>query len=70
MKYSEFIWWLKAQGVKFEPGKGSHQMARRKERTSAVPFHGSKEISEALRKNNERPRPVKTKEYPEHPVRK
>lgn len=24
MKYSEFRQWLKAQGVEFQPGKGSH----------------------------------------------
>jgi mRNA interferase HicA len=50
MKYSEFRRWLKVQGVHLEPGKGSHQMARLKGKTSIFPFHGAKEIPEPLRK--------------------
>lgn len=50
MKYSEFIRWLKRQGVTFEPGKGSHQLVRYEGRTSTCPNHGSKEIPEPLRK--------------------
>jgi mRNA interferase HicA len=50
MKYSEFIRWLKAQGVTFEPRRGSHHMARLHGRQTIVPFHGAKEIPEPLRK--------------------
>lgn len=50
MKYSELRRWLTRQGVKFEPGKGSHQMARLNGKTSVFPMHGSKEVSESLRK--------------------
>ncbi|KRE87909.1 mRNA interferase [Rhodanobacter sp. Soil772] len=50
MKYSEFIRWLKRQGVTFEPGKGSHQLVRYRGRTSVCPSHGSKEMPEPLRK--------------------
>lgn len=50
MKYSEFIRWLKRQGVTFEPGKGSHQLVRYKGKSSVCPDHGSKEIGEPLRK--------------------
>lgn len=50
MKYSEFIRWLKRQGVTFEPGKGSHQLVRYQGRTSVCPSHGSKEMPEPLRK--------------------
>lgn len=52
MKYSEFWRWLKAQGVTFEPGKGSHFIARHKGgQPVVVPFHGAKEIKEPLRKS-------------------
>lgn len=50
MKYSEFLRWLKSQGVTFEAGKGSHRMARRNGKTSVFPFHGAKEMPEPLRK--------------------
>jgi mRNA interferase HicA len=50
MKYSEFIRWLKAQGVMFEARRGSHHMAKLNDRQTIVPFHGAKEISEPLRK--------------------
>jgi mRNA interferase HicA len=50
MKYSEFQRWLRRQGASFEPGKGSHLMARYRGRTSVFPSHGSKEIPEPLRK--------------------
>lgn len=50
MKYSEFQRWLKRQGVRFEHGKGSHQMVRHKGNTSVFPVHGSKEMPEPLRK--------------------
>ena len=50
MKYSELRRWLTRQGVQFEPGKGSHQIARLNGKTSVFPMHGSKEISESLRK--------------------
>jgi len=50
VKYSEFRRWLERQGVTFEPGKGSHLAATYKGKTVPVPFHGSKEIGEGLRK--------------------
>lgn len=50
MKYSEFRRMLERHGVKFRPGKGSHQIAELNGRKTAVPFHGSKEISEGLRR--------------------
>jgi len=50
MKYSEFIRWLKAKGVVFERQRGSHVFVRRGVKTSVVPNHGSKEISESLRR--------------------
>jgi mRNA interferase HicA len=50
MKYSEFIRWLRAQGVQFDRQRGSHQLVRLNDRTSVVPNHGSKEIPEPLRK--------------------
>ncbi|WP_404418801.1 type II toxin-antitoxin system HicA family toxin [Marinospirillum sp.] len=51
MKYSEFRRWLIAQGVELEPGKGSHFKATYMGRKTVVPYHGSKEISEPLRKS-------------------
>ncbi|WP_343214396.1 type II toxin-antitoxin system HicA family toxin [Dyella sp. ASV21] len=50
MKYSEFIRWLRAQGVIFERQRGSHQFVRYNGKTTVVPNHGSKEIPEPLRK--------------------
>jgi mRNA interferase HicA len=50
MKYSEFIRWLRAQGVVFDRQRGSHQFVKYKGRTSVVPNHGSREIAEPLRK--------------------
>lgn len=50
MKYSEFIRWLRAQGVMFERQRGSHQFVKFNGKTSVVPNHGSKEIPEPLRK--------------------
>jgi mRNA interferase HicA len=50
MKYSEFIRWLRAQGVVFERQRGSHQFVKLNGNTSVVPNHGSKEIPEPLRK--------------------
>lgn len=50
MKYSEFRRWLARQGVEFEHGKGSHLMARLNGRSTVLPFHGSKEIPEPLRR--------------------
>ncbi|HMH67242.1 MAG TPA: type II toxin-antitoxin system HicA family toxin [Pinirhizobacter sp.] len=50
MKYSEFIRWLRAQGVVFERQRGSHQFVTLNDRTSVVPNHGSKEIPEGLRR--------------------
>ncbi len=50
MKYSEFRRWLKQQGVEFVRSAGSHNLLRYKGRTSVFPDHGSKEMSEPLRK--------------------
>ncbi len=50
MKYSEFIRWLRAQGVVFERQRGSHQFVTFNGNSSVVPHHGSKEIPEPLRK--------------------
>jgi mRNA interferase HicA len=48
MKYSEFRRWLKQQGARFAPGKGSHQKVYLNGRTSVFPYHGSKEIGVGL----------------------
>lgn len=46
VKTSEFVRWLKAQGVKFEKfGKGSHLKVTLKGRSSVIPMHPSKEIA-------------------------
>jgi len=46
MKTSEFLRWLKAQGVRFEKfGKGSHQKVSLNEKSSVIPMHPSKEIA-------------------------
>lgn len=50
MKYSQFKKWLEQQGVTFQPGKGSHLIAERNGKTTTVPFHGSKEIGDSLRR--------------------
>jgi mRNA interferase HicA len=50
MKYSEFRRWLKAQGVEFEPAKGSHFKVRHGNNQTIFPDHGSKEMSEGLRR--------------------
>ncbi|HFK4477346.1 TPA: type II toxin-antitoxin system HicA family toxin [Citrobacter sedlakii] len=53
MKYSEFLRWLKSQGVMIENAKGgsSHRKATINGRKSIFPFHGSKEIPEGTRKS-------------------
>ena len=50
MKYSVFRRWLAQQGVAFENGKGSHQIARLDGRVTVFPNHGSKEMPEGLRR--------------------
>lgn len=52
MKYSEFKRWLEGQGVQFTKSRGgsSHFKLRFNGKTSVFPFHGSKEMSEELRK--------------------
>ncbi|WP_376779358.1 mRNA interferase [Pseudomonas lopnurensis] len=42
MKYSEFRRWLKAQGVHFEPAKGSHFKAYYGDRQTIFPDHGAR----------------------------
>lgn len=42
MNSDQFIRWLKQQGVRFEPGKGGHQIARLGDRVSVVPTHGGR----------------------------
>ena len=53
VKYSEFLRWLKAQGVTIvnARGGGSHRKASVNGRSSIFPFHGSKEIPEGTRKS-------------------
>lgn len=53
VKYSEFLRWLKSQGVMIENAKGggSHRKATINGRKSIFPFHGSKEIPEGTRKS-------------------
>nr|DAN36726.1 MAG TPA: hypothetical protein [Caudoviricetes sp.]DAR91984.1 MAG TPA: hypothetical protein [Caudoviricetes sp.] len=50
MKYSELHRWIKRSGWVFERAKGSHYIYQKEEATYPVPFHGSKEIGESLRK--------------------
>lgn len=52
MKYSQFKKYLKGCGILFEKAKGSHQKAINpyNGKRTIVPFHGSKEIPEGLRK--------------------
>lgn len=50
MKYSQFRRWLIAQGVELQKGKGSHQIVRLNGKMSVLPYHGSKEIPEPLRR--------------------
>jgi mRNA interferase HicA len=51
MKYSEFRRWLKAQGVEFQTGKGSHFKVSLNGKSTVFPDHGAKEIGEGLRKS-------------------
>ena len=48
VKYSEFRRWLERQGVKFEPGKGSHHKVSLNGLHSVFPDHGAKEIGTGL----------------------
>lgn len=48
MKYSEFKRWLEKQGARFAPGKGSHLHVQLNGRDSVFPFHGAKEMPNAL----------------------
>lgn len=50
MKYSEFRRWLRNQGATFVPAKGSHFKVYLANRQTIFPDHGSKEISEGLRR--------------------
>jgi len=50
MKYSEFIRWLRTQGVMFDRQRGSHQFLKYKGKTSVVLNHGAKEMPEPLRR--------------------
>jgi len=51
MKFSEFRRWLKAQGVTFEAGKGSHfKIIAPNGNRSTFADHGSKEMPEPTRK--------------------
>lgn len=51
MKYSEFVRWLKKQGVHIQTGKGRHSMkATYNGKTVPIPYHGAKEIGEGVRK--------------------
>ncbi|WP_415769289.1 type II toxin-antitoxin system HicA family toxin [Pseudomonas sp. LB3P38] len=51
MKFSEFRRWLKAQGVTFEAGKGSHlNVTAPNGNKTTFGDHGSKEMPEPTRK--------------------
>lgn len=50
MKYSEFRRWLRAQGVSFEPAKGSHYKVTLGDCQTIFPDHGAKEMPEGLRR--------------------
>ncbi|MCP3750765.1 type II toxin-antitoxin system HicA family toxin [Pseudomonas sp. SBB6] len=51
MKYSEFRRWLKARGVIFEAGKGSHfKVTAPNGKQTVFADHGSKEMKEPTRK--------------------
>ena len=51
MKHSEFRRWLKAQGVTFEAGKGSHfKVTASNGKTTIFADHGAKEMKEPTRK--------------------
>ncbi|PTS96456.1 MULTISPECIES: type II toxin-antitoxin system HicA family toxin [unclassified Pseudomonas] len=51
MKYSEFRRWLKAQGVLFQNGKGSHFKVSINGESTVFPDHTGKEMPEGLRKS-------------------
>jgi mRNA interferase HicA len=49
MKTSEFLRWLREQGVRIgRQGKGSHLKVYRQDRSSIVPMHRSKELGKGL----------------------
>ncbi len=50
MKYSEFHRMIRKNGWYHLRTRGSHYIYEKDSRTYPVPFHGSKEISEPLRK--------------------
>jgi mRNA interferase HicA len=50
MKCSEFRRWLKAHGVEFQSGKGSHFKVSLNGKSTIFPDHGAKEMAEGLRK--------------------
>ena len=53
MKFSEFRRWLKAQGVTFEAGKGSHfKVTAPNGNKTTFADHGSKEMPEPTRKRS------------------
>jgi len=52
MKYSEFKRWLQKRGVVFDrSASGSHFRIRYGSKHTIFPWHGSKEMSESLRKD-------------------
>ncbi len=50
MKYTEFHRKIKKNGWKYLRATGSHYIYEKGSKTYPVPFHGSKEIGESLRK--------------------
>lgn len=50
MKYSEFHRTIRKNGWKYLKSEGSHYMYEKDGKVYPVPFHGSKEIGEGLRK--------------------
>lgn len=50
MKYSEFHRWIKRNDWQVLRITGSHYIYEKNSKTYPVPYHGSKEMSEPLRK--------------------
>lgn len=50
MKYSEFHRWIRRNGWEHIRTTGSHYIYEKEGRTYPVPYHGSKEMYEPLRK--------------------
>lgn len=51
MKSSEFHRWISKQGWVLKRIKGSHYIYEKEGKTIPVPYHGSKEMGEGLRRS-------------------